>query len=316
MRFTQPNSLAGALFVAGLASAQDPYRVVYQYPNEPYTDLENLAVRPNGQILLSTITSPTTQLLDPYAESPQPVLLQTYPGATSTLGIVQPQTDLFAIVAGNYSGFLGVKGSFAIWTLDLREGLPGTVTKVASITEAESLNGASIVPGNQDLILVADSSLGAVFRVDITTGQYVEIERNALLAPTADFPLGINGIHMMGSNAYFTNSAQGIFGKIPFNSQGAPIGNASIIAHSLSPNLIYDDFAFDSSGNMYGADHPQELVKITQAGVQTLIENSTTFDQPTSVAFGTTSGLTCTLYVVTAGTNATQSGAVLAIRAC
>ena len=83
---------------------------------------ENLAVRTNGQILLSTITSPTTQMLDPSAASPQPVVLHTYPGATSTLGIAQPQTDLFAIVVGNYTGFAGVKGSFAIWTLDLRQG--------------------------------------------------------------------------------------------------------------------------------------------------------------------------------------------------
>ena len=316
MRFIQSNSLAAALFVAVLASAQDQYRVVYQYPNEPYTDLENLAIRSNGQILLSTITSSSTQLLDPSAASPQPVTLHTYPGATSTLGIAQPQTDLFAIVVGNYTGFSGVKGSFAIWTLDLRKGLPGTATKVASITEAESLNGASIVTGNQDLILVADSTLGAIFRVDISTGHYVEIEQNALLAPTADFPLGINGIHMMGSNAYFTNSAQGIFGKISFNSQGIPMGNPSIITHTLSPNLIYDDFAFDSSGNAHVTNHPQELTKITQAGVTTLIENSTAFDQPSSAAFGTTSGLTCTLYVVTAGTNSTKSGAVLAVQAC
>ena len=319
MHFVQLNNLAYALLGLGLAvlgHCQDPYRVIYQYPNEPYTDLENLAVRTNGQILLSTITSPTTQLLDPSAASPQPVVLHTYPGATSTLGIAQPQTDLFAIVVGNYSGFAGVKGSFAIWTLDLRQGLPGIATKVASIPEAESLNGASIVTGNQDLILVADSSLGAIFRVDITTGQYVEIEQNALLGPTSTFPLGINGIHMYGSNAYFTNSAQGIYGKIAFNSQGVPQSQPSVIAHALSSSLTYDDFALDSSGNAYVTNHPQELTKITQAGVQTLIDNSTAFDQPSSAAFGTTSGLTCTLYVVTAGTNPTMSGAVLAVTAC
>ena len=319
MRFLQSNGLPAALFglgVAILASAQDPYRVVYQYPDQPYTDLENLAVRSNGQILLSTITSPTTQLLDPSAASPQPVVLHTYPGATSTLGIAQPQTDLFAIAVGNYTGFIGVKGSFAIWTLDLRKGLPGIATKVASITEAESLNGISIVTGNQDRILVADSTLGALFRVDISTGQYVEIEQNAHLAPTGTLALGINGVHIFGSNAYFTNSAQGIFGKIPFSSQGTPVGNPTVITHTLSPNLTYDDFAFDSSGNAYVTNHPHGLTKITQAGTQILIENSTAFDQPTSAAFGTTSGLTRTLYVVTAGTNATKSGAVLAVQAC
>ncbi len=319
MRLIQSNRLAAALFglgVAILASAQDTYHVVYQYPNSPYTALENLAVRSNGQILLSTSSAPTTQLLDPSAASPKPVLLYAYPGATSTLGIAQPQTDLFAIVVGNYSGFAGVKGSFSIWTLDLRGGLPGKAKKVTSIPEAESLNGASIVTGNSSLILVADSGLGAIFRVNIITGQYVEIEQNSLLTPTGSFPLGINGVRTLGSNVYFTNSAQGLFGKIPFNTLGTATGNPTVITHALSSSLAYDDFALDSSGNAYVTNHPQELTRITPAGVQTVIANSTAFDQPTSAAFGTTSGLTCTLYVVTAGTSTTISGAVLAVQAC
>ncbi|KAK3045749.1 hypothetical protein LTR09_012707 [Extremus antarcticus] len=305
MRLIQSNRLAAALFglgVAILASAQDTYHVVYQYPNSPYTALENLAVRSNGQILLSTTSAPTTQLLDPSAASPKPVLLYTYPGATSALGIAQPQTDLFAIVVGNYSGFAGVKGSFSIWTLDLRGGLPGKAQKVTSIPEAEALNGASIVTGNPSLILVADSALGAIFRVNIITGQYVEIEQNSLLTPTGSIPLGINGVRL--------------FGKIPFNTQGTAMGNPTVITHALSSSLTYDDFALDSSGNAYVTNHPQELTRITPAGVQTVIVNSTAFDQPTSAAFGTTSGLTCTLYVVTSGTSTTISGAVLAVQAC
>ena len=316
MRFAQSSSLAAGLFgLAMLASAQDTYYVVYQYPNSPYTALENLAVRSNGNILLSASNQPNTQLLDPSATSPQPTVLHTYPDATGTFGITQPLTDLFAIVVGNYSGLSGVPGSFSIWTLDLRGGLPGEAIKVASITEAHSLNGASTVPGNSSIILVADSSLGAIFRVDITNGHYVEIEQNSLLNPTSSFPLGINGIHLLGGTAYFTNSAQGIYGSVAFNTEGTEACQPTIITHALSPSLAYDDFALDGCGNAYVNNHPQELTKITPAGVQTVIVNSTAFDQPTSAAFGTTSGLTCTLYVVTAGTSA-KSGAVLAVQAC
>jgi hypothetical protein len=300
------------------SNGQDSYRIVYQFPNQPYTDLENMAVRSNGQLLLSTITSPTTYLLDPTQSPPEPVLLHTYPGGQSTLGIAETQPDLFVVVVGNYSTstFQGIKGSFAIWTLDLRKGLPGIAKKVASIPQAEALNGAATVIGNPNIVLVADSALGAIWRVDTTTGACVEIEKSGLLATSGNFPLGVNGIRMYGSNVYFTNSAQGLFGKIPFSTQGTPMGNPAVITRTLSSNYTYDDFAMDSNGNAYVANHLNQLTKIPQHGAQTLIESSPDFDQPSSAAFGRTPGSECTLYVVTGGTASNASGAVVAVQAC
>lgn len=35
--------------------AYDSFSTVYHFPNIPYTDVENVAIRCNGQLLLSTI---------------------------------------------------------------------------------------------------------------------------------------------------------------------------------------------------------------------------------------------------------------------
>lgn len=165
--------------------AYDSFSTVYHFPNTPYTDVENIAVRSNGQLLLNTITGSNTYLLDPSASSPTPQLLHTFAGASSSLGITETQAEIFAVVVGNYSQttFAGVQGSFAIWTLDLRGGLPGVAKKVVSIPEAKALNGATTVSGNNNLILVADSGLGAIWRVDVSNGAYTEIYQNAVLAP-------------------------------------------------------------------------------------------------------------------------------------
>jgi hypothetical protein len=296
-----------------------PYKAVYQFPDQPYTDLENIAVRSNGHLLLSTITSPTIHLLDPsYRLSSEPILLHTFPGGLSTLGIAETQPDLFAIVVGNYSAstLQGIKGSFAIWTLDLRQGLPGIARIVASIPEAEALNGATTVIGHPTILLVADSALGAIWRVDTTTGRYSKTIQNSLLAPNAKVPLGINGIRMYGSNVYFTNSAQGLFGRIPFSTQGTATGSPTVIKNNLSSNYTCDDFAIDSTGNAYILGHPNQLTEITPSGAQVLIEDNPDFDQPSSAAFGRTSGLKCTLYVATAGTATNVSGAVVAVQVC
>ncbi|KUL81360.1 hypothetical protein ZTR_09808 [Talaromyces verruculosus] len=96
------------------------------FPANPFTDIENIHVRPNGDLLLNPITSAATYILDPKQNNPDPHLLHAYPEANSTIGIVETTPDVFAVAVGNYSTetLMGVKGSFAIWKIDLSSGVP------------------------------------------------------------------------------------------------------------------------------------------------------------------------------------------------
>jgi hypothetical protein len=209
----------------------------------------------------------------------------------------------FAVVVGNYSvsQYKGILGSFSIWTINLTSGSP-IVKKVASIPDAQTLNGLTTV--SSSLILVADSAVGAVYSVNIK------------FQPSAQFPLGINGIHIRGSTLYFTNSAQGTLGKVPITSSGAAARAISIVANGIA----YDDFALDSAGNALITSHPNSIVEVVPAGgVQVTIANSTQIIQPTAAVFGNSPATQGTLYVVTAGQvsgSTIVSGQVLAITAC
>ena len=310
--------LAMVALSTAACSAYDPYSTIYHFPDTPFTDIENVAARSNGQLLLDTITGASTYLLDPNKASPTPQLLQTYPGATSSLGIAETQADVFAIVVGNYSAATleGVPGSFAVWSLDLRAGAPGVAKKITAIPEAHALNGATTASGNANIVLIADSALGAIWRVDVSNGAYSKVLQDPAFAPAGAIPLGINGIHSHGADVYFTNSAKGTFGKLPVSSAGIPTGSPTIIATTLSPNYTYDDFAIDASGNAFVTNHPNQLTRITPSGSQSLIESGASFDQPSSAAFGRAPNGLCTLYVVTAGTPGTDSGAVISVQTC
>ena len=78
-------------------------RQLYQFPNSTFTHIENVAIRPNGQLLLTIITEPCVYSLDPAASAPTPQLLYRFPSVTSMLGIAETSPDVFAVVAANYS---------------------------------------------------------------------------------------------------------------------------------------------------------------------------------------------------------------------
>lgn len=299
---------------------------IYQFPNSTYTDIENIAVRSNGQLLLNLITSPSTYVLDPMESNPTPHLLYTFPNGSSVLGIAEYAPDKFAIVVGNYSitTFAGVLGSFAIWSLDIRSPFSPIVKKIAAIPQAKALNGMTAVKGSPGLLLIADSALGVVWSLNATSGIYQQAIKDPLLAPSATFPLGINGLHVYKNTLYFTNSAQGLFGKVGITSAGNATGNATQIVIPFTGS-IFDDFALDEQGNAYITNHPNAITEVTAGGGQLSIAgglNSTQFVavNPTSAAFGRGSPVEeCTLYVVGAGTHTnitTNSGQIVGINVC
>lgn len=266
------------------AAAVGAIKTLYEFQDTPYTDLENVGSRSNGHLILNAITAPKVYTLNPAASRPSPSLLYDFPGATSVLGIAQPSQDLFAVVVGNYSTatFQGIPGSFSIWTLDLTKDVVA-VKQVSSIPQAHALNGMATLSGSSTKVFVADSSLGAVFSVDIESGDNRQVMQNEAFEPTSTFPLGINGIHSSGNTLYFTNSAAGTFGSIPIASDGTAAGSVETIARAPSGET-YDDFALDSRRHAFIATHPNSVLEVASSGTQSSVAQDSQFNNPTSLS--------------------------------
>ena len=300
-------------------------RQIYQFSDSSFTDIENVATRSNGQLLLNLITEPSTYYIDPTEENPTAKHLYTFPRGTSLTGIAEYESDVFGIVVGNYSvsGYAGVLGSFSVWSLDFRSRSTPIARKIADIPEAQALNGMTAVQESPGLLLIADSALGLVWSLNVSTGKYQKAIEDPLLGPTEAFPLGINGLHVHQSTLFFTNSAQGLFGQVQITNKGNASGKAQKITSPFNGN-IYDDFALDQEGNAWITNHPSQITEVTYPGGKQLSiaggMDSTQFVQPTSATFGRGSQVQqCTLYVVGAGmaTNtSTTSGQVVAINTC
>ena len=75
-------------------------RNVTQFPNGTW--LENLAVRSNGQLLVTVFSAPELYQVDPNGGK-QPQLIHQFPGVLGLAGIAEVEKDVFAVAGGNLS---------------------------------------------------------------------------------------------------------------------------------------------------------------------------------------------------------------------
>jgi hypothetical protein len=90
-----------------------------------------------------------------------------------------------------------------IWTIDLCSPSP-VVKNVTAITNSTIFNGLTAIPST-NLVLGADSALGAVWKVNIRTGEYGIAFSDLLLAPLGTDPgtnLGINGMRVSANGKW------------------------------------------------------------------------------------------------------------------
>lgn len=272
-------------------------KLIYEFPNTTYVGgIENIGITSYGHLLLNTNSAPQTYLLNPHASNPIASLVAAYPDASICLGIAEIAHDVFAVVVGNWtSNFEGVPGSFSIWSLDVANPNEPKSKLITKVPEAHALNGMTTVNGAPNLVLVADSMLGAVWSVNVETGAYTKVIEDQLLANTTEIPIGINGLHAIDHTLYFTNTAQGLFGKVNITKQGTATGSlATIVEDVLGDD--FDDFAFGSQGNAFIANHPDTIVGVTRSGMKFPVAK---VSGPTSAVFAKAGGADCVLYVPT-----------------
>ncbi|KAH8824078.1 hypothetical protein DL96DRAFT_1616285 [Flagelloscypha sp. PMI_526] len=280
-------------------------RTVFQF--EDGTFIENIAARSNGDLLLTSVVKPVVFRLDPNSPNPSPSVAFQFPNATGTTGITEVYPDVFAVLTGilNPQTAIGQKGSLCLWTVDFGRNQPAG-KKIACVPDSIGLNGATTIKGAPGIVLVSDSRLGGIYRINVRTGEVALVLQDPLLEGGAagGVGLGINGLRAHGHKLFFANSAKKFFGSIELDSSVASINTITTVPGG-SNSSAYDDFAFDKKGNAWIALHPHSLAVVKPSGEQEIVlgaDNSTFLADPTSAAFGRGgNGRKETLYVVTGG---------------
>ncbi|MDI1487891.1 MAG: hypothetical protein OHK93_007164 [Ramalina farinacea] len=281
-------------------------RDIYQFPNKG-TWVENLAVRFNGQIIITRLDVPQIFQVNPFTPGQPPTLIAEFPGYLGTIGIAEVSPEIFAVAVGNYSVATrsNTPKSYAVWKVDMRSfnGQPGSAktSKITDIPEAILLNGVTLLDGWDATVLVADSGLGVVYRVDTKAGTYEIVQDDATMKATG---LGVNGLRVRNGNFFFTNGGKNTFTKVPINRDGTAAGAYQTIVTNTVGS--FDDFALDILGDAFAAQGGggNQIVKISRGGVETEVAgniNSTAIAGPTSARFGRTLRDLTTLYVTTNG---------------
>ena len=159
-------------------------------------------------------------------------------------------------MAGKYnvSDNVATPGSFSVWRLDMttfsartHDSVPALVKKIADFPDSLLLNSMTLLDRDAGLVLIADSGLGGVWRLNVNTGDTLLIISDPLMAPTKDLVRGVNGIKIRDGTLYFTTDALQVLRRLDIDADGTPASNSSIV---LS-DTIGDDFTFDSSGNLF-----------------------------------------------------------------
>jgi hypothetical protein len=280
---------------------------------------ENLAIRSNGQILVTT-TTPNASIysVDPLGILPFTLINNIY-NISSATAIVEGAPDIFYVLSGDISlkdPLATTPSSYTVLELDMQnvKVLPNgqlnmnpRLRRAAHLPEAALPNGAAFSrPGSQQL-LVADSFRGLIWNVNVVTGQVgVALNDTTTKGPTATGPglTGINGVKVFNETLYWTNTGRSSLFKIPINADGSVLSGAAPTL--VTANLTCDDFAFDCKGNAYVAGPLDILTKVTPEGQKEIIagtfnSTSSALMGPSAVRFGRLASDEWSIYVTTNG---------------
>jgi outer membrane protein assembly factor BamB len=268
------------------------------------TWIENIAVRPSGQLLLTLFDRPEVYTLDPKVPGAKPELVHKFQeNATKLLGITEYATDKYAVVVGSSENG---KDAWSIWSLDVGAVKGANAQRrIRAIPGAEMLNGLTTLDGNT--VLAADTTGGVVYCIDLLSGEHSVVLNDKTMMP------GINGVRYRAPYLYYTNTVQGLFARVQIHPRTArSAGPVKVIATKIEG---VDDFALPSwaEGDAYIANFFDNTVLRVQ-----LDGNVTVFAKgisvPTSASFGRTDADARTLYVVTSVPPASGGGRVVALK--
>ncbi|KAJ5359970.1 hypothetical protein N7517_009161 [Penicillium concentricum] len=298
-------------FIHTLCLADSPnLREIHRFPNGTW--VENIAVRPNGNLLVAVLSTAELWEIDPSIPSgPSSArLIHHFDGAEDADGITELSPDIYAVVASN-----------SVWTINLRNHEPAKPILIAKLP-AGYLNGiAALDEGNA--VAITDSQLGLIWRLDIHAGTYSVIHQDETMAANNDMGLllGVNGLKIVNDYMYYSNSPKRIFCRVRIDTHtGRALGPYQVI----SSDTRGDDFAIGPHGVGYLAGLVDDVaIRVFPNGYHEVIagsKGSTDLMTATSAAFGRTQRDRNVLYITTGGetklpvhNTSTRGGKVMAL---
>ncbi|KAK6201895.1 hypothetical protein LQW54_009209 [Pestalotiopsis sp. IQ-011] len=299
-----------------------PTKAIYQFPNLGDW-AENIAVRPNGDLLVTLLglEPQLWQIPQPWTDAPAAALVHTFPSDLYGLvGIAETRPDVFVLAGISLTD----PSISSVWEVIFEgDGGNATTRKIADVPGAVVLNGVAAVPScstSPAVVLIADSMAGLVWRVDTWTGAVstgVQVPQMAPLGnATSAQNIGINGIKIRDGYLYFDNSYAAAVYRVQIDGDGFVAAGAVVETVAvISDETFLDDFVFDASGNIYiASSHGNTVRRVDVATGESVLvagaPDQQTLLGDTAAALGRTDKDRGVLYVTTSGYNYSNSTAV------
>jgi sugar lactone lactonase YvrE len=281
-----------------------PSKVAHQFAMPTW--IENLAVRLNGQILVTLITTPELHLVDP-GDSSRTCLIHKFQELNGLSGIIEVEHDIFYVVGGKFDlqTFTTEAGSFELWKVDMTnfDEVSAAVEKVMDLTTMRLPNGMALLSKSDRTILAADSEVGAIFKIDIEGKQHkilVDADETKN-AENPHVPIAANGVKLHEGHVYWSNTSKALFCRTKITESGEAAENVEV----LEQNFICDDFCIDTRGDVWFTQNPLNTlgVRRSQGGIVTVAGSidQLTVAGCTACHFDRKGGNEHILYVVTSG---------------
>ncbi|KAJ5732638.1 hypothetical protein N7493_004119 [Penicillium malachiteum] len=266
-----PSEQASALSARTEKSSVD-VNVLYSFGNGTWA--ENLAIRANGQILLSRLDTPEVLQLDPQGLR-DPITIASWNASTymGCLGISETTPDMFYVVTSGFvdDSFVLTSGVNSIWEIDMstfavsestgRVLSNATVSKLVDVKTSDFLNGMTTLSDNT--VLVADAYNGWVYRVNTRTGAYSvainDIKMKFDSIPDPPTNIGVNGIKLHEGYLYWSNTAVGTLNRVRISSNGSRLGDSEVVVNNV-PKA--DDFIFKSDNVAFIAQNQMDELSV------------------------------------------------------
>lgn len=263
----------GSLYVRSICAL--PVEVV---GNVDGIAFDNLYVRPNQQVLTTTaFPRADVWLFDTNEPLPvTPLLIGEFPYATSSLGITDlgcgHPPDVYYGIGGNFtlSNFTPIANTFNLYKIDMRPFVtfnntvqhPPIISMAAPLHEITQPNGFTRY--GDSILLVSDSTQGAVYAVDMTNTEKPEVKllsQDPSMGPNNSAPqqlrFGVNGIRASGNTLFYCNSGFHTMWSLPLELvEGSNIPVPAASPRLIAENCFCDDFAFDADRGMLWVASP------------------------------------------------------------
>ena len=265
--------------------------VLYQFPYDERP--ENIAQRTNGNLLVTL--SDRSELYEINPQKPGSIqLVHNFTGASFLTGIVEFENNRFAVAVNGNS----------VWEVNLNSNLTATASLMVEIPNAGFLNGIARLGHRSSFVVVADSSKGLVWRVDMHSGNYSVALQDDTMAPEDVFglALGINGIRLLDDYLYFSNTPKHLFCRVRIDlSTGLAKGPYEAVAREA----LADDFTLSPFGTAYlASSFENTITEVLPNGQHTALAgslNSTTIPGPTSILLDPSKSPVETFFITTNG---------------